>query len=242
MIAAAKIILTPIGLRCGPTFKCRHGGTCTNNNDGVGICACTEGFSGPRCEHDCRDANDCAANLVTKEDINFLCQRPYGKRCRTTCKFHLPPTHECFTKSGCTPADGASQGNCAKSQICYPAGCSDQCSKDASGGTAGDGDGTPGNCGSGKFCYNGMACSAECSKEIRPTRLPGDGTTKGNCQKSQEICYATGCSNQCSKDDKDGVAGDGTGKTKGNCAEFQVCSANGKCSKLAMKPRVIYGK
>ena len=69
----------------------------------------------------------------------------------------------------------------------------DKCSKSATGGTAGDGDGSgPGNCGTGKFCYNNLACSTTCSKSSSGVQVTGDGSGQGNCPTSTEFCYMTG--------------------------------------------------
>ena len=55
--------------------------------------------------------------------------------------------------------DGTTIGNCPVDEICYSAGCSDKCSKDATDGVAGNGDGSQGNCNAGEFCYADMICS-----------------------------------------------------------------------------------
>ena len=69
----------------------------------------------------------------------------------------------------------------------------DQCSKDPTGGTAGDGNGSgPGNCDLGKFCYKSMPCSNLCSKTKTEVRATGDGLGPGNCATATDFCYATG--------------------------------------------------
>ncbi len=71
----------------------------------------------------------------------------------------------------------------------------DKCSKSATGGTAGDGDGTDiGNCRTtGQFCYNNMVCSDTCSKTaMSGTPGDGDGAAKGNCPGTNDFCYMNG--------------------------------------------------
>ena len=67
------------------------------------------------------------------------------------------------------------------------------CSKSASEGTPGNGDGTQGSCNDSKvFCSNSI-CSEKCSKSTPGTPGDGDGSSKGNCPGNNDICKSDGC-------------------------------------------------